>query len=275
MDATPDHQIGMSLAIADSLSKQIGAEDEILTVHFSGGEPFAYMDAMALAIDNLVSREKSIIISTGCSEFTSLAAVEQLFSQLKRVDRLWVSFDSFHLENVPIENFRYLNDYVKNHASIKVGYSICYRSIKEYASTLLEIQREGFIYDSIIKQPVVDFGRGKRLVPYPQTLSNNIPDDFKCSEVSLANIWPDGTVTNCGIFAGRNPGIKRFDTLRSFLDGNSGDVFSVIRSKYSLKEINQKFGICTTVNTLAPCTVCKSFLENGMLKTIYEETAET
>lgn len=267
VSAVPDHASGMTVEIARRVASEIAESTTIREVHFSGGEPFSYADALSSAIEILAPTEKKIIISTGCSEFHSPDTVARLFSSLRRVDRLWVSFDDFHLENVSIENFRNLDRYVREH-NTRVGFSICYKSIQHYARVLLRIKSEGFSYDTIVKQPLLAYGRGNSLQDSVDIQSRDIPIEFRCAEVPLANFWPDGTITNCGSFAGRMPNILRVRGLEEFIKKNSEDPFSLLRSKYCWKDLARFLEMDQSVNIAAPCAVCKSLLENGLLENI-------
>lgn len=269
MSAVSDHVSGMTIDCAHHVATEIAASTTIREVHFSGGEPFAYPEALSYAVEILTPTKKKIIISTGCSEFDSPEAVDRLFSSLRRVDRLWVSFDDFHLENVSIDNFRNLDRYASEN-NIRVGFSICYKNIQHYARVLIRLKSEGFSYDTIVKQPVLAYGRGNLVSDTVDIQSRDIPKEFRCAEVPLANFWPDGTITNCGSFAGRMPNILRVRGLEEFVKMNSKDPFAVLRTRYNWKDLARFIEMEQSVNIAAPCAVCKSLLESGLLENIAE-----
>lgn len=273
--ASPNSKIHMKSEDAISYAYEIAEIESIKEINFSGGEPFLYLDIMAEIIQiSAAKNTKKVKISTGAGEFISSERTTEMLGKLKKVDCIWISLDKYHLEHIPLENYRNLDRAVRNF-NFQVGYSISYNGMKELANALQIIKDEGFYYHQIIKQPIMSYGRAAHLSGLIKHESQSIPPDYKCCETKLANIWPDGSITSCGAYAGRAGYLAKTRGLKAFIEANSSDEFSGLRDAYSFKEIAERFNMTDVFDVTSPCAVCKFMLKNGLLGKIKKPEAIT
>lgn len=261
--STPTSSAKLDESTAVKYAIEISENDSIKEVHFNGGEPILYLPTLIKVVEAVSTKQNKIIkVATGAGEFSSIEKTKKIFGELPSIDELWISLDSYHLENIPLENYRNL-DQVARTTDIKLIYSISYKNMQELALTLTLIEENNFYYHKIIKQPVFAFGRGIQIKDLTNFTSDEIPEDYKCCETHIATVWPNGRVSNCSAYATRAGYITQHQDIKTFLEENMHDFFYIERSTFSLAEIAKARGLAGPFDVTSPCSTCKSILNQS------------
>lgn len=259
VQATPNNPIHLSAKMAVSYSKQLANLAYLKHIYLNGGEPFLYLESVRTIIE-ILSKDPSrtFIISTGAGEFTTREKTRYLLDSAGKINQLWVSIDTFHLEHSSIQNYLNLEAEAKD---TDIVYSIAYMNLKDLAQTLLLLEQYGLAHRRIVRQPVAPLGFAKKLRGLPELMSQKIPSDYKCGETTLLTIWPDGTVTNCSAYSAMTGFMNRHSNLRQAIKANGHDKILKMRKELPLFAIAQKLNLKGKFNIASPCSSCKSLLE--------------
>ncbi len=258
--ATPNSQSKLDEQTALNLANQIAVLTQIREIHFNGGEPFLYLPLMQEIAKIVSSKDPKIIkVATGAGEFKTYEGTAAMISRLPRLSELWVSIDNYHLEHIPLANYKNL-DTICRQLPIRMTYSITYKTMSELAQTLKIIHSNEFKYDEIIKQPIALFGRATQVRNSRQYTDNYIPSDYRCGEPSIATIWTNGKITNCSAYSARCGLIERHDDFTVFLSKNRTDPYHNLRNSKSLSEIASHLSVTGPFDVTSPCASCKSIL---------------
>lgn len=257
--ATPTNKANLSMDVAIDYSRKLAVLPYLRHVYFNGGEPFLYLDHIR-KITRILSQDfpRTFIISTGAGEFTTNKKTRHLLKSAGKIDELWVSIDTFHLEHFSIQNYLNLESEAQG---IRIVYSIAYMNLKDFTQTVLLLKKNGLSHRRIIRQPVAAHGFATKLQGVPSFISKKIPNDYKCGEKSLLTVLPDATVTNCSAYSGMSGLIDRYSTLQEAMDKNGKDKLLQMRKKLSICEIAQKLNSEGPFDVISPCSACKSMLE--------------
>lgn len=257
--ATPTNQTYLSFDLAVSYAKELAGLPYLKHVYFNGGEPFLYLDPIR-EITHILSKDfsRTFVISTGAGEFVTKEKTRYLLDSVGKIDELWVSIDTFHLEYFSIQNYLNLESEAQG---IPIIYSISYMNLKDFTQTVLLLKKHGLVHRRIVRQPVATHGFAMKLRNVPSFISKEIPSDYKCGETTLLTIWPDGTVTNCSAYSAMSGLLDRHSTLQQAISKNSQEEFLQMRKELPLCAIAKKLNSKGPFNTVSPCSSCKSMLE--------------
>lgn len=266
-NSTPESKAKLDESVAVEYANLIRDSDLIKEVHFNGGEPLLYSSTLKKMIDIVNAKHPKIIkLATGAGEFQTVEITRDLLTSIQKIDEIWISIDTYHLEHISLQNYKNFNEVVQT-MNVKIIYSISYKNIQEYAQTLRLIQNEKFSHYKITKQPVSSFGRATKIKDLTAYLGHEIPEDYKCFERNIATVWPSGRVTNCSAYAGRSGYAQQHSDLETFIKNNLEDQFFIERTSKTFREMAERRGLSGPFNLTSPCETCKSILNQSQMKT--------
>lgn len=189
-------------AILDEGLKSIAGRHNILSVNFAGGEPFYYFDTMLRCIE--VFKKNGIHFFSLSTNAGWAANSDETYKKIEillksGLSTIWVSADSFHQENVPLENvfniidaeerMRRINpNFTVSVVSTYLGYFTYDCKFNRKTSKIRQLIWDKNLY--AIETFVNAHGRGAYLIP--KELHVNKKLDRKCWEIKIGMLDPAG-----------------------------------------------------------------------------------
>jgi hypothetical protein len=265
-------------AILDEGLKSIAGQHNIFSVNFAGGEPFYYFDIMLQCIEVLKKRGIHFFsLSTNAGWATNADEAFRKINILLKLglSTIWVSADSFHQKNVPIENVlniiktseRFIGinpNFTVSVVSTYLGYFTYDCKFNRKTSEIRQIIWDKNLYP--IETFVNAHGRGAYLIPKELHVNKRL--DRKCWEFkmgmlnpagpSMVSIDPTGCVDGCfGVPLGNLYKESLINIFYRYFR-RPGPIVAVLREKgaLGLKDLAMEKGFVPEKKYFDECHLC-------------------
>ena len=232
--AGPKRRKEMRLDEALDWISQVGSyrNKHILSLGLTGGEPFYDLDRLEAIADH--AREKGLFVTTVTNAFwaTTKERALSILQRLKGIQLVSLSTDSYHLEQIPLENIRNAIWAAKETGHL-CDLTICTENKSDPSSLQLVETLCGSIEPERIKVTVTaPVGRAQSLTGLGNFEMTGTPAGGGCNLAGTPLVFPDGKVIGCtGAFVALPPthpmvlGDLRQESLETILDRSEGNPY--------------------------------------------------